>query len=51
MKKVLNKYKGGLMLLITALIWGVAFLFQKNSMDSCTNMVETAQMILLLQAD
>ena len=33
MKKVLNKYKGGLMLLITALIWGVAFLFQKNSMD------------------
>ena len=24
---------------------------QKNSMDSCTNMVETAQMILLLQAD
>lgn len=24
---------------------------QKSSMDSCTNMVETAQMILLLQAD
>lgn len=33
MNKIFIKYKGGLMLLLTALIWGIAFLFQKNSMN------------------
>ena len=30
---LVNKYKGSFILLITAFIWGIAFVFQKDSMD------------------